>query len=81
MKNILRLLQVVMDNGIVQVYLSNPGGFVTRIQYNGIHNLLETRNKSGDRGYESAHSHSRLMCVLHNFFSLFMQLLWLFLFE
>ncbi|KAK7372932.1 hypothetical protein VNO80_06323 [Phaseolus coccineus] len=43
--------QVVMDNGIVQVYLSNPGGFVTRIQYNGIDNLLETRNESGDRGY------------------------------
>ncbi|XP_014503466.1 probable rhamnogalacturonate lyase C [Vigna radiata var. radiata] len=43
--------QVVMDNGIVQVYLSNPGGFVTRIQYSGIDNLLETRNKSGDRGY------------------------------
>jgi len=49
-----------MDNGIVQVYLANPGGFVTRIQYNGIHNLLETRNESGNRGYVCAHSHSRV---------------------
>lgn len=40
-----------MDNGIVQVYLSNPGGFVTRIQYNGIDNLLEALNEKNNRGY------------------------------
>ena len=40
-----------MDNGILQVYLFNPGGFVTRIQYNGIDNLLEAENERGDRGY------------------------------
>lgn len=42
---------VVMDNGILQVYLSNPGGFVTRIQYNGIDNLLEALNEKNNRGY------------------------------
>lgn len=42
---------VVVDNGILQVYLSNPGGFVTRIQYNGIDNLLEALNEKNNRGY------------------------------
>ncbi|XP_057726287.1 probable rhamnogalacturonate lyase B isoform X2 [Arachis stenosperma] len=42
---------VVMDNGILQVYLSKPSGFVTRIQYNGIDNLLEAGNEKFNRGY------------------------------
>jgi rhamnogalacturonan endolyase len=40
-----------MDNGIVQVTLSNPGGIVTGIRYNGYDNLLEVLNKESNRGY------------------------------
>ncbi|KAL2893056.1 Glutamyl-tRNA(Gln) amidotransferase subunit A [Bienertia sinuspersici] len=42
---------VVLDNGIVQVTISKPGGIVTGIAYNGIENLLEVRNKEENRGY------------------------------
>ncbi|CAL2235762.1 unnamed protein product [Prunus armeniaca] len=42
---------VVMDNGILQVTLSKPDGIVTRIQYNGIDNLLEVLNEEVNRGY------------------------------
>lgn len=40
-----------MENGILQVYLSKPGGFVTRIQYNGVDNILEVLNEKNNRGY------------------------------
>ncbi|KAJ7965870.1 Rhamnogalacturonate lyase family protein [Quillaja saponaria] len=40
-----------MDNGIVQVTLSNPDGIVTGIRYNSINNLLEVRNEEANRGY------------------------------
>ncbi|KAK4843441.1 hypothetical protein QYF36_008065 [Acer negundo] len=43
--------EVTMDNGIVQVTLSSPDGFVTGIKYNGIDNVLSTRNEEDDRGY------------------------------
>ncbi|XP_024038945.1 probable rhamnogalacturonate lyase B isoform X3 [Citrus clementina] len=42
---------VVMDNGILQVTLSNPEGIVTGIQFQGIDNLLEVRNAEYNRGY------------------------------
>lgn len=40
-----------MDNGILQVTLSNPEGIVTGIQFQGIDNLLEVRNDEYNRGY------------------------------
>ncbi|XP_048437460.1 probable rhamnogalacturonate lyase B isoform X2 [Pyrus x bretschneideri] len=42
---------VVMDNGILQVTLSKPDGIVTKIQYNGIDNLLEVLDEEVNRGY------------------------------
>ncbi|GMJ15234.1 hypothetical protein like AT4G24430 [Hibiscus trionum] len=42
---------VVMDNGILQVTISKPGGIVTGVSYQGIDNLLEIRNEESNRGY------------------------------
>ncbi|KAM7518485.1 hypothetical protein LguiB_017447 [Lonicera macranthoides] len=42
---------VVMDNGILQITLTKPGGILTVIQYNGIDNLLELHNKDLNGGY------------------------------
>ncbi|KAA8528384.1 hypothetical protein F0562_035739 [Nyssa sinensis] len=43
--------QVVIDNGILQLTLSNPGGIITGIQYNGIDNLLELHNPELNGGF------------------------------
>ncbi|MQM09174.1 hypothetical protein Taro_042040 [Colocasia esculenta] len=47
--------QVVLDNGILQLTLAKPGGFVTGLGYNGVDNLLEVANKEDDRGYWSVY--------------------------
>ncbi|XP_019053046.1 PREDICTED: probable rhamnogalacturonate lyase B [Nelumbo nucifera] len=40
-----------MDNGILQVTLSVPGGIVSGIRYKGLDNLLEILNEEENRGY------------------------------
>ncbi|KAL9229205.1 hypothetical protein vseg_004694 [Gypsophila vaccaria] len=42
---------IILDNGIIKVTIQNPEGSVTRIQYNGIANLLEELNPESNRGY------------------------------
>ncbi|XP_055959712.1 uncharacterized protein LOC126654761 [Mercurialis annua] len=42
---------VVIDNGIIQVTFSNPGGDVIGIKYKGIDNVLEIQNEENNRGY------------------------------
>ncbi|GAA0170119.1 lyase [Lithospermum erythrorhizon] len=42
---------VVMDNGIVQLTLSNPEGIILGISYGGIDNLLEVHNESLNGGF------------------------------
>ncbi|KAL5844536.1 hypothetical protein ACOSQ3_010590 [Xanthoceras sorbifolium] len=42
---------VVMENGMLQVTLSNPEGIVTGIRFHDIDNLLEVRNSESNRGY------------------------------
>lgn len=43
-------MQVVLDNGILEVTFSYPGGIVTGIRYNDIDNLLEVLNDELNRG-------------------------------
>lgn len=42
---------MVIDNGFVQVTLSNPTGDITEIQYNEMGNVLEFHNGESNRGY------------------------------
>lgn len=39
-----------MDNGLVQLTFSKPGGDLVGIKYNGINNLLAIHNHENDRG-------------------------------
>lgn len=62
-----------MDNGILQVTLSNPQGHVTGIQYNGIENLLEVNNRESNRGYTHARAYVYLSItrvIFHSIYNL-----------
>lgn len=56
--------QVVIDNGLLQLTLSNPGGLIRGIQYNGIDNLLELHNQDLNGGYSSCLSDNTLLFCL-----------------
>ncbi|KAG8642807.1 rhamnogalacturonate lyase isoform X1 [Manihot esculenta] len=43
--------RVIIDNGLVRVTFSSPGGDVVGIKYNGIDNVLEIINEDDNRGY------------------------------
>ncbi|KAL3504971.1 hypothetical protein ACH5RR_034812 [Cinchona calisaya] len=43
--------QVVIDNGLVQLTITNPGGIIIGIQYGGIDNLVELNNPSLNGGF------------------------------
>ncbi|CAN4106713.1 unnamed protein product [Withania somnifera] len=42
---------VLVDNGLFSIIFSVPEGMVISIQYNGIDNLLDNKNKENNRGY------------------------------
>ncbi|KAF6136789.1 hypothetical protein GIB67_036988 [Kingdonia uniflora] len=42
---------VILDNGLVQITFTKPGGVVSVIKYNGIENLLDGHEKKDRRGY------------------------------
>ncbi|XP_057251850.1 uncharacterized protein LOC109135383 [Beta vulgaris subsp. vulgaris] len=43
--------QVVLDNGIVQLTLQVPQGYIIGIRYGGLENILAVSNRPSDRGY------------------------------
>ncbi|KAF6151729.1 hypothetical protein GIB67_002012 [Kingdonia uniflora] len=44
-------VQVILDNGLLQVTFAKPGEVVSVIKYNGIENLLDGHEKEDKRGY------------------------------
>ncbi|XP_022752049.1 probable rhamnogalacturonate lyase B [Durio zibethinus] len=43
--------KVVIDNGLVEVTMENPSGYLTGIKYKGLDNVLESRNHNHNKGY------------------------------
>ncbi|KAG4154068.1 hypothetical protein ERO13_D03G034800v2 [Gossypium hirsutum] len=43
--------QVIIDNGLVEVTIENPSGYLIGIKYKEMENVLERRNHNSNRGY------------------------------
>ncbi|CAI0419728.1 unnamed protein product [Linum tenue] len=43
--------EAMIDNGIIQLTLTNPGGFVRALKYQGVENVLETHEPDDFGGY------------------------------
>lgn len=43
-------LQVILDNGLLKVTISNPQGYVIGITYGGMDNLLDVKSSESKRG-------------------------------
>ncbi|OVA07811.1 Rhamnogalacturonate lyase [Macleaya cordata] len=42
---------VILNNGLVQLTITNPGGLLTGIKYGGMDNLLDLKSSESTRGY------------------------------
>ncbi|XVF61481.1 hypothetical protein PTKIN_Ptkin08bG0133100 [Pterospermum kingtungense] len=48
----MEMFQVVVDNGLVEITIENPSGYLTVIKYyKGLDNVLETSNANYNKGY------------------------------
>ncbi|TYJ47093.1 hypothetical protein E1A91_A02G163800v1 [Gossypium mustelinum] len=45
--------QVIIDNGLVEVTIENPSGYLIGIKYKKMQNVLERRNHISNRGYSN----------------------------
>ncbi|KAB2036924.1 hypothetical protein ES319_D03G036300v1 [Gossypium barbadense] len=43
--------QVIIDNGLVEVTIENPSGYLIGVKYKEMENVLERRNHNSNRGY------------------------------
>lgn len=50
--NMILVMQVIMENGILKLTMSQPDGALTGIQYGGMDNLLDTKLTQYQRGYK-----------------------------
>ncbi|XVE83036.1 hypothetical protein DITRI_Ditri16bG0054600 [Diplodiscus trichospermus] len=43
--------KVVIDNGLVEITIENPSGYLIGIKHKGVDNVLETKNENKNKGY------------------------------